>query len=111
MTGDASMAAKVRHGIERELNGIKYTIDQWDGKNASDLVKNLRKMTLDALDVLRQPDPLIQKIGFVILAIQQSTDVRVEHRNSRILTRVTILDKELYDWAMAEVHKLPGKLT
>lgn len=111
MTGDAAVTTKRREGVQMQLNGIKYTLESWDGSNPHQLVKNLQKMTLDAIEVMRQPDPLMQKIAFVILAIQQSSQVHVRTVNGKRLTRITILDKDLYEWAMNEIHLLPEKLS
>lgn len=49
-----------------------------------------------------------QRIGFILLAFQQSTQVEVKVVNRKRLTRVTITDKTIYDWAMEEVHAIAG---
>lgn len=111
MAETAAVTTKRREGVQTQLNGIKYTIESWDGKDVSKLVKSVQKMTLDAIEVMKQPDPLLQKIGFVILAVQQSTQVSIRELNGKRLTRITVLDKDLYEWAMNEIHLLPEKLS
>ena len=107
---DAAMTGKRRLRLEQNLNGIRYTIERWDGKDAKALIKQVQSMNLDAIEVLKQPDPLLQKISFVVLALQQSTEVQVRELNGRRLTRITIRDKDLYEWALNEIHLLPEKL-
>jgi hypothetical protein len=111
MSEIAVMSAKRKLRLEQNLNGVKYTIESWDGKNPHSLIKKIQDMNLDAIEVLKQPDPLLQKISFVVLALQQATEVKVRELNGKRLTRVAILDKDLYEWAMHEIHLLPEKLT
>jgi hypothetical protein len=110
MSEVAAMSAKRRQRLEGNLNGIEYLIGKWDGKNPHALIKSVQKMNLDSIEVLKQPDPLLQRIGFVVLALQQSSEVHVRTLNGKRLTRITIKDKHLYEWAMEEIHLLPEKL-
>jgi hypothetical protein len=111
MSEAAAMSGKRKLRLEQNLNGIRYTIESWDGKDARSLICKIKDMNLDALEVMKQPDPLLQKISFVVLALQQATEVNVRELNGKRLTRITILDKDLYEWAMHEIHLLPEKLT
>jgi hypothetical protein len=110
MTEVAAVSAKRKLRLEQNLNGVRYAIESWDGKDPRALIKNIQAMNLDAIDVMKQPDPLLQRISFVVLALQQATDVQVREVNGKRLTRITILDKDLYEWAMHEIHLLPEKL-
>jgi hypothetical protein len=111
MTEIAAMSTKRRQKLDESLNGIKVSIERWDGKNPHALVRSIQKMNLDAIEVLKQPDPLLQKVGFIVLALQQSTEVKVRHVNGKRLVRITVLDKALHEWALEELHLLPAKLS
>ncbi len=59
-----------------------------------------------AVDLLKEPDKDKQRIGFILLAIQQSTEVRKHIRNRKEVTRVHVIDQDLYHWGMGQLHTL-----
>jgi hypothetical protein len=104
------MTAKKKATLEMTLNGIVYLVDHWDGKSPHTFIKDIRKHTVDALELLKTPDPMVRHIGFIVLALQTGTHVSERMLNGKLITRVTITDHTLYNWALAEIHKLPEKL-
>lgn len=44
----------------------------------------------------------------MLLAVQQSTQVAIKVVRGKRLTRVTIVDQQLYHWALEEIHALAG---
>lgn len=100
--------AKKRESAESTLRGVIYQLDQWDGSKPKDLVLTLRKQMVDVVELLQKPNSDLKHLGFIVLAFQQSTKVEVTHQNGKRITRVSILDKDLYEWALEQVHKLAG---
>lgn len=91
-----------------QLQGALTVLDNRLKKPPAAVLADIRLMVQDAIAVLQEPDPLKQRIGFVLLAIQQSTEVKVVERNGKQVTKIKIIDLELYNWAMSEVHALAG---
>jgi hypothetical protein len=106
-TADMTHKAK-RESAEGSLRGVVYALDAWDGKEPKEFVKSLRKHVVDVIALLEQPNSQIKHIGFIVLAFQQSTSVKVSTVNGKRITRVAITDKTMYEWALEEVHKLAG---
>jgi len=90
------------------MQGIVFALDSRDKRPTVELLDMVRRLASDAITVLKEPDPVKQKIGFILLAIQQSTSVEVKMINRKRITRVTILDNTIYNWAMEEIHALAG---
>lgn len=101
-------AAKPKIPAEDMLKGVLYVLDQQANRLTVELIQAVREMVQDALDVLQERDPLKKKIGFILLAIQQSTSVSVRIINGKRVTRVSVLDRVIYEWAMEEIHALAG---
>lgn len=74
----------------------------------AELLSTLRRMVSDALAVMQEPDPTKQRVAFVFLAIQQSTEVAVRVVRGKEITRMTVIDQLLYHWALHEIHALAG---
>jgi len=102
------MTAKRPVSALASLKGALYLIENAKRKPTAEFVQEVRGLITDAIDVLQQPDPMKQRIGFILLAFQQSTQCEVKVVNRKRLTRVTITDKTIYDWAMEEVHAIAG---
>jgi hypothetical protein len=92
------------------INGIVFALDHRDKRPTVELLDLVRKLASDAITVLKEPDPLNKKIGFILLAIQQSTVVEIKVLNKKRVTRVTILDNTIYNWALEEIHLLAGSM-
>lgn len=88
------------------MQGILLLLEARNKRPTAELLDQIKQLTSDAITVLREPDPDKQKIGFILLAIQQSTDVKVITSGKKRVTRVTILDHTIYNWALEEIHAL-----
>lgn len=93
------------------LRGMLVVLDNRRNLPQREIVDAARKMASDAIAVLQEPDPLKQRIAFVLLAIQQSTEVKVFTRGDREFRRARIVDPDLYHWAIDQVHQLAGTAT
>jgi len=91
-----------------QLQGVLLVLDNRSGRPTVEMLANVREMVGDALAVMQEPDATKQKIAFVLLAIQQSTEVVVRVVRNKELTRVTVIDQPLYHWALREIHALAG---
>ncbi|MFN4160458.1 MAG: hypothetical protein ACK4FW_00500 [Stenotrophomonas sp.] len=91
-----------------QLQGVLVVLDGRTKIPTAELLSTIRGMVSDALAVLQEPDATKQKIAFVLLAIQQSTDVAVRMVRGKEITRVTVIDQPLYHWALREIHALAG---
>lgn len=92
-----------------QLQGVLVVLENQKAKSpTAELLLAIREMVSDALAVLQEPDATKQRIAFVLLAVQQSTQVAVKVVRGKRLTRVTIIDQQLYHWALEEIHSLAG---
>jgi len=92
-----------------QLQGVLVVLESRKAKNpTAELLGAIREMVSDALAVLQEPDPAKQRIAFVLLAVQQSTQVAVKEIRGKRITRVTVIDQPLYHWALEEIHALAG---
>ncbi|RLK53437.1 hypothetical protein BCL79_2744 [Stenotrophomonas rhizophila] len=91
-----------------QLQGVLVVLDGRTKIPTAELLSTIRGMVSDALAVMQEPDPAKQKIAFVLLAIQQSTEVAVRVVRGKDITRVTVIDQPLYHWALREIHALAG---
>jgi len=92
----------------RALRSVLRLINDNEGKDPTALlIENIQATCRSALELLEgKPDPFAEKVGFIILAIRQSTEVQVRIVNGKRLTRVTIKDRTIYDWAMEQAHAI-----
>lgn len=91
-----------------QLQGVLSVLDNRTKRPTAEMLGTIREMVGDAIAVLMEPDPLRKRIGFVLLAVQQSTQVNVREVNGKRITRVTVIDQPLYHWALEEIHSLAG---
>lgn len=89
-----------------QLQGVLLVLENRAKNTPGQVLAAVGEMVRDAIAVLREPDGLKQHIGFVLLAIQQSTEVKEYKIRGKLVTRVKVTDLLLYNWAMAEVHKM-----
>lgn len=99
---------KPKIAAETHLRGVLMVLDQKTKTPTAEILATIRQMVSDALDVLQEKDPLTKRVAFVLLAVQQSTQVAVKTVRGKELTRVTIVDQGLYHWALREIHALAG---
>jgi hypothetical protein len=84
-------------------------IDNRSKQPPATVLAAMRDMVQDAITVLQEPDPIKQRIGFVLLAIRESTEVReVKGQTGKTVYRVKVVDQPLYSWAMHQVHAMSG---
>ncbi len=91
-----------------QLQGVLTVLDNRTKRPASEVLSAVGDMVRDAIAVLQEPDPLKRRIAFVLLAIQESTEVKQHVRNNKTITRVRVIDLDLYNWALSEVHAMAG---
>lgn len=103
------------HGTRRpklpplnQLQGVLTVIDNRSKRSPTAVLEAVREMVQDAIAVLQEPDPLKQRLAFIVTAIIQSTEVRTYQRTGKTVARAHITDPELYHWAIAQVHDLAG---
>lgn len=99
---------KTKLSAVSQLQGVLVVLDGRTKIPTAELLSTIRGMVSDALAVMQEPDPAKQKIAFVLLAIQQSTEVVVRVVRNKEITRVTVIDQQLYHWALREIHALAG---
>lgn len=62
-----------------QLQGVLVVLESQKAKSpTAELLLAIREMVSDALAVLQEPDPTKQRIAFVLLAVQQSTQVAIK---------------------------------
>lgn len=89
------------------MQGVLHALEASRGTPSPEFLRELAKNVRSALDQLLAPDPLRERMEFVLLAIRTSTRVKkVVGINMVETTRVQIRDLELYNWAMEQVHSL-----
>lgn len=105
------MSAAKRKPKLSAVNQLQGVLTVLDGKTklpTAEVLTSIREMVSDALAVLQEPDPLKRRIAFVLLAVQESTEVNVREVRGKRITRVTVVDQPLYHWALEEIHALAG---
>jgi hypothetical protein len=90
------------------LQGVLTVIDNRAGRSPTAVLAAVREMVQDAIAVLQEPDPLKQRLAFIVTAIVQSTEIRTYQRSGKTVTLAKITDPALYHWAIAQVHDLAG---
>lgn len=89
------------------MQGVLHALEAARGTPSPEFLRELAKNVRSALDQLLAPDPLRERMEFVLLAIRTSTEVKkVVGANGQITTRVIVRDLELYNWSMEQVHHL-----
>jgi hypothetical protein len=90
------------------VEGIVFCLDNQGKQPTIELLDMVRGLATDAISVLKEPDPLKQKVGFILLAIQQSTKLTEVKLRSKPKTLVQVVDADLYEWALREIHLMAG---
>lgn len=81
------------------------------GMTPSSALNLVKSMVQDALDLIQEADPLKKRVAFIVLALQESTEIHVVALRGKEHERILIRDRQLYEWAMKQVHQLaqPGR--
>lgn len=91
-----------------QLQGALAVIDNRAKRSPTAVLSAVREMVQDAIAVMQEPDPLKQRLAFIVTAIVQSTEIRTYQRTGKTVERAHIVDPELYHWAIARVHEIAG---
>jgi hypothetical protein len=101
--------AAVLHPAIEPLQGVLHALEGCRGIPRPEVMEQIRNYTRSALDLIRNPerDPFIRRMHVAFLCLKESTEVeqRLDERGLPI-TRVTVTDADLYEWAIAQVHLL-----
>lgn len=103
-----ALATAYKENPEALLRGLLYVIDK-NSIPPAELITHIKDVVRDAINVLTEPDPFQRRVSFVLLAIEQSTVVEVKQVNGKPITKVSIVDLGLYNWALDQVHKMHGE--
>ncbi|KIQ21544.1 hypothetical protein [Xanthomonas campestris] len=76
------------------------------GMTPSTALSLVKGMVQDALDLIQESDPLKKRVAFIVLALQESTEIHVVALRGKEHERILIRDRPLYEWAMKQVHRL-----
>lgn len=61
----------------------------------------------EAIDLIQQRDPVKRHTAMIVLALQDSTEIRIAHTTAgEAVEHVHVKDRELYSWAIKKAHKL-----
>ncbi|MGW8276067.1 hypothetical protein [Xanthomonas axonopodis] len=91
------------------IAGLEGVIQLAETPNARPTIKLLESISgrvREAIDLLQAPDSTRKRVDFILLAIQQSTEIRTYSRNGNVLKRVHIIDPDLYHWSIAQLHEM-----
>lgn len=88
------------------LEGVIQLVETPNARPTAKLLESISGRVREAIELLQVPDSDRKQIDFILLAIQQSTQIRVHNRGGKVLKRVQIIDPELYHWSIARLHEL-----
>lgn len=103
-----ALSASQKESPEALLRGLLYVIDK-NKLPPVDLIAHIKESVKEAITILTEPDPFLRRVSFVLLAIEQSTAVDIKFINGKPITKVKIVDLNLYNWALDQVHKMAGE--
>lgn len=89
-----------------QLQGVLMVLDNRTKRSPAEVLVAVREMVQDAIAVLQEPDPLKQRLAFIVTAIVQSTEIREYQRSGKVVKLARITDPALYHWAIGQVHDL-----
>ncbi|MFF2048040.1 hypothetical protein ACFVUR_09345 [Stenotrophomonas bentonitica] len=70
------------------------------------VLNNVVGLVEEAIDLIQETDPLKKRVAFIVLALQESTELHVVALRGKDHERILIRDRPLYEWAMKQVHEL-----
>ncbi len=90
----------------QQLQGALLVLENRGKRPTSEVITAATDIVRDAIAVLQEPDPLKQRLAFVLIAIRQSTEVKTFNRSGKVMKLARITEPELYHWAMTQVHEM-----
>lgn len=91
--------------VDMQLRGIVHLVDTAGRKaTAQTALDGIRGLAVDAIEMLKEPDPVMQRIGTAVLVIKRCTEVRTRRGTNETYTVIT--NRAVFDWAVAEIHRL-----
>jgi hypothetical protein len=88
------------------LEGVIQLTETPNARPTAKMLETINGRVREAIELLRVPDSTRKRVDFILLAIQQSTEIRVHQRNGNVLKRAHIVDPELYHWSISQLHEL-----
>ncbi|CAE6837169.1 hypothetical protein FHY35_004028 [Xanthomonas arboricola] len=88
------------------LEGVIQMVETPNARPTVKLLESISGQVREAIELLRVPDSQRKRLEFLLLAIQQSTEIRVHNRNGNELKQARIVDPDLFHWSMAQLHEL-----
>lgn len=97
------------HPAESPLQTVIYMLTRHGGKLTPEIVHDIKQTAQSALDILRDNgDPTAERAAFIVLALRQSTEIRVHKHGKGIEDEhVAVINRDLYAVAMKMLHSLP----
>lgn len=72
------------------------------------VLHQIKEAVADAMDLIQERDPAKRAAGMIVLALQESTELRISHTTAgEEVEHVWVKDRDLYTWAIKKAHKLP----
>jgi hypothetical protein len=88
------------------LEGVIQLAETPNARPTAKMLETISGRVREAIELLQVPDSTQKRVDFILLAIQQSTEIRVTNRNGAVLKRAHIIDPDLYHWSIAQLHEL-----
>jgi hypothetical protein len=92
----------------KSLQQALSLIDTRNARPTAGLLDALRSMVSDAMEIIKEPDPTTRSALLAVAMLVESTEVTQATRNGKQITRITIKDQLIYNWAMTRIHELAG---
>lgn len=71
------------------------------------VLQQIKSSVEEAIDLIQQRDPVKRHTAMIVLALQDSTEIRISHTTGGDeVEHVWVKDRELYNWAIKKAHKL-----
>lgn len=92
---------KLRSALQ--LAGIKNS----SGSVSPAVLEQIKGAVEEAIDLIQQRDPVKRHTAMIVLALQDSTEIRTVHTtDGQPVEHVWVKDRELFNWAIKKAHKL-----
>lgn len=88
------------------LKGILYMVDGAKGTPNASVMKQIREATINAMEVLRIPDPEVQRLATTALLLIEATQIVSKKVFGVDRERVIITDPQAFDLAIMRLHRM-----
>lgn len=93
------------------VSKLRSALNQIELKSSAGTVSpavlgNIKGLVEEAIDLIQVTDPLKKRVSMIVLLLQESTEIRSEFANGMDHEHVWVKDRELYNWAIRDVHRL-----